>query len=437
MNASQGNFKHFVVRLRSPLSVSYEKEVMAEVEVEVDPTEVGIDPERIERLGAHLAKYVDDGRLPGVNVLVSRAGKVAYRYMHGYRDLERGLPVESDTIYRFYSMTKPITSIAAMQLYEKGLLQLKDPISNWIPGFSDSKVFVGGDAVSPETRDASREITVHDLLTHTSGLTYHFHMANAVDEMYRSSGFDWTSSPGDLENQCNVLASLPLLFDPGTEWNYSYSTDVLGRVVEVVSGLALDSYMEENIFRPLGMSDTGFFVREGRESRFASCYYPEGKNKQATLLDDWQRSQYLKKPVGLSGGGGLVSTLADYHRFTQALRSNGVLNEQRIIGRKTLQFMTRNHLPGGVDLTEYGRPLFSETTYDGVGFGLGFSVVLDPTKARVLSQEGEYGWGGAASTAFWVDPVEDLTVIFLTQLLPSSTHPIRPEMKALIYQSLL
>ena len=170
-------------------------------------------------------------------------------------------------------MTKPITSIAAMQLYEKGLLQLKDPISNWIPGFSDSKVFVGGDAVNPETRDATREITVHDLLTHTSGLTYHFHMANAVDEMYRRAGCDWTRSPGDLENQCNVLASLPLLFDPGTEWNYSYSTDVLGRVVEVVSGLTLDAYMEENIFQPLGMADTGFSVPEGQESRFASCYF--------------------------------------------------------------------------------------------------------------------------------------------------------------------
>ena len=410
---------------------------MADVEVEVDPYEVGIDPVRIESLGMHLAKYVDDGRLPGVNVLLSRAGKVAYRYMYGSRDLERGLPVESDTIYRFYSMTKPITSIAAMQLYEKGLLQLKDPISNWIPGFSDSKVFAGGDAINPETRGATREITVHDLLTHTSGLTYHFHMANAVDEMYRRAGFDWTSSPGDLENQCNVLASLPLLFDPGTEWNYSYSTDVLGRVVEVVSGLTLDTYMEENIFQPLGMVDTGFSVPDGQESRFASCYFPQGENKQAALLDDALRSPYLREPIGLSGGGGLVSTLVDYHRFTQALRNNGVLDEQRIIGRKTLQFMTRNHLPGGVDLTQYGRPLFSETTYDGVGFGLGFSVVVDPTKAKVLSQEGEYGWGGAASTAFWVDPVEDLTVIFLTQLLPSSTHPIRPEMKALIYQSLL
>ncbi|MBM37036.1 MAG: serine hydrolase [Acidimicrobiaceae bacterium] len=410
---------------------------MAELEVEVSAAEFGIDHERIGRLGTHLRKYVDDGRLPGVNVLVSRGGKIVYRYMHGFRDMERNLPVESDTIYRFYSMTKPITSIAAMQLYEKGLLQLKDPISRWLPAFSDSQVFIGGDALHPETRDAAREITVHDLLTHTSGLTYHFHMANAVDEMYRRAGFDWTTTPGDLEKQCDVLASLPLLFDPGTEWNYSYSTDVLGRVVEVISGLNLDTYLEENIFRPLGMVDTGFLVPEGQESRFASCYYPKGKDKRAALLDDAQRSRYLRQPVGLSGGGGLVSTLADYHRFTQALINSGVLDGRRIIGRKTLEFMTRNHLPGGVDLTEYGRPLFSETTYDGVGFGLGFSVVIDASKAKVLSQEGEFGWGGAASTAFWVDPVEDLTVIFLTQLLPSSTHPIRPEMKALVYQSLL
>ncbi|MDP7067423.1 MAG: serine hydrolase domain-containing protein [Acidimicrobiales bacterium] len=410
---------------------------MAELEVEVSAAEVGVDQERIERLGAHLRKYVDDGRLPGVNVLVSRGGKIVYRYMHGFRDLERKLPVESDTIYRFYSMTKPITSIAAMQLYEKGLLQLKDPISRWLPAFSDSQVFIGGDALRPETKDAAREITVHDLLTHTSGLTYHFHMANAVDEMYRRAGFDWTTTPGDLENQCDVLASLPLLFDPGTEWNYSYSTDVLGRVVEVVSGVDLDTYMQENVLRPLGMVDTGFRVPEGQESRFASCYYPQGKDKRAALLDDAQRSRYLRQPVGLSGGGGLVSTLADYHRFTQSLSNGGALDGRRIIGRKTLEFMTRNHLPGGVDLTEYGRPLFSETTYDGVGFGLGFSVVIDASKAKVLSQEGEFGWGGAASTAFWVDPVEDLTVIFLTQLLPSSTHPLRPEMKALVYQSLL
>jgi len=410
---------------------------MTDVEVEIEPEEAGIDSVRIQRLGKHLSSYVDDGRLPGVNLLVSRGGKIAYRHMYGSRDLERDLPVESDTIYRFYSMTKPITSIAAMQLYERGLLQLKDPISNWIPAFANSRVFVGGDASNPETREAEREITVHDLLTHTSGLTYHFHMAHAVDEMYRNAGFNWTTSPGDLEAQCQVLGSLPLLFDPGTEWNYSYSTDVLGRIVEVVSGLTLDSYMEQNIFEPLGMVDTAFSVPSGSEQRFASCYFPKGADKSAALLDDAQKSPFLSEPEALSGGGGLVSTMADYHKFTQTLRSGGALNGQRIVGRKTLEFMTANHLPGGVDLTEYGRPLFSETAYDGVGFGLGFSVVIDSYKAKVLSQEGEYGWGGAASTAFWVDPIEDITLIFLTQLLPSSTHPIRPEIKALVYQALL
>ena len=410
---------------------------MEPIDVELDPSEGGFDPERLERLGTHLRRYVDDGRLPGTNVLVSRGGKVVYHDVYGYRDVERSLPVEGDTIYRFYSMTKPITSIALMQLYENGLLQLKDPISKWIPAFADTRVFVGGDAVKPETREPAREISIHDLLTHTSGLTYHFHMANAVDEMYRRAGFEWTKSPGDLEYQCDLVASLPLLFDPGTEWNYSYSTDVVGRIIELVSGVNLDEYFQRHIFEPLGMVDSGFSVPESESSRFASCYYPAAKTLKATLLDDAQRSRYLREPPALSGGGGLVSTLRDYHRFTQALRNGGELDGCRIIGRKTLEFMTTNHLPGGVDLTECGRPLFSETAYDGVGFGLGFSVVIDPAKAKVLSQKGEYAWGGAASTAFWVDPVEDLTVIFLTQLLPSSTHPIRPEMKSLVYQALV
>jgi len=410
---------------------------METIEVEVDPSEGGFDPERLDQLGAHLHRYVDDGRLPGTNVLVSRGGKVVYHDVYGYRDIERSLPVESDTIYRFYSMTKPVTSVALMQLYERGLLQLKDPISKWIPAFADTRVFVGGDATKPETREPLRQISVHDLLTHTSGLTYHFHMANTVDEMYRRAGFEWTKSPGDLENQCNVVASLPLLFDPGTEWNYSCSTDVVGRIVELVAGVTLDQYFQDHIFEPLGMTDSGFSVSESERERFASCYYPDAQSLKATLLDDAQRSRYLREPTALSGGGGLVSCLGDYHRFTQALRNGGEFDGHRIIGRKTLEFMTTNHLPGGVDLTEYGRPLFSETAYDGVGFGLGFSVVIDPAKAQVLSQKGEYAWGGAASTAFWVDPVEDVTVIFLTQLLPSSTHPIRSEMKALVYQALV
>lgn len=403
--------------------------------VEVDPAEVGFDAQRLTRIGEHLHRYVDDGRLPGTNVLVTRGGKIAYTDTYGMRDMERGLPVVDDTVYRIYSMTKPITSIAAMQLYEQGHFQLKDPISKWLPAFAEARVFASGNADSFETREPAREISVHDLLTHMSGLTYDFHMANFVDEIYRRNGFNW-GAPGNLEDTCDALASLPLLFDPGTAWNYSYSTDVLGRLVEVMSGQSLDDYFAEHVLGPLGMSETSFQVTAEQAERFAANYRPSS-DLTATLLDDPENSAYLSEPKILSGGGGLVSTMHDYHRFTQALRRGGELDGQRVIGRKTLEFMASNHLPGGADLTRFGRALFSEAAFDGVGFGLGFSVVVDPAKAQVLSQVGEFAWGGAASTAFWVDPVEDITVVFLTQLLPSSTHPIRPELKALVYQALV
>ena len=405
-------------------------------EVEVDPSEVGLSAERLDLLGQHLHKYVDDERLPGTNVLVSRAGKVAYVDRYGMRDCEQNLPVTADTLYRIYSMTKPITSIAAMQLYEQGLFSLTDPISRWLPDFANPRVFAGGNALAYETREPKREISVHDLLTHMSGLTYDFHMAHFVDEIYRKNGFNW-GMPGDLSESCEVLARLPLLFDPGTEWNYSYSTDVLGRLVEVISGQSLDDYFDEHILAPLKMNDTGFSVSAIDAQRFSSNYLPDPKTMKRKLLDPADKSPYLNTPKVLSGGGGLVSSMGDYHRFTQMLLAGGTLDNKRIIGRSTLQFMTTNHLPGGGDLTTVGRPLFSEAAFDGVGFGLGFSVVLNPAKTKMLSSAGEFAWGGAASTAFWVDPAEEITVVFLTQLLPSSTHPIRQELKALVYQAIL
>jgi len=410
---------------------------MGIVEVEVAPGEVGFDATRLERIGNHLHRYVDNGLLPGTYVLVSRGGKIAYLDMYGDRDVERGLPVTNDTIYRLYSMTKPIASIAAMQLYEQGCFQLKEPVSKWIPSFAKTRVFDGGNADKFETREPAREMSLHDLFTHMSGLTYDFHMADFVDEIYRRSGFNWGACPGNLEEVCETLASMPLLFEPGTEWNYSHSTDVLGRVIEVISGQSLDDYFQEHILGPLGMEDTAFQVDADSTERFAACYLPTPGTLERRLLEDPQDSSYSKPPAMLSGGGGLVSTMHDYHRFTQALRNGGELDGHRIIGRKTLEFMTSNHLPGGGDLSDCGRALFSETANDGIGFGLGFSVVVDPTKAQVMSQKGEFAWGGAASTAFWVDPVEDITMIFLTQLLPSSTHPIRPELKTLIYQALV
>jgi CubicO group peptidase (beta-lactamase class C family) len=429
----------------------------SDIEPAVEPAEVGFDASRLGRIATHLDRYVDDGRLPGVSVLLTRGGQIAYTHRYGQRDCERSLPVAADTIYRIYSMTKPIVSIAAMQLYEQGLFQLKDPVSRWIPAFGNARVFAGGNVMQYQTREPASEVTVHSLLTHTSGLTYDFHFANEVDALYRANGFNW-GAPGNLEETCEALASLPLLFDPGTEWNYSYSTDVLGRVVEVVAGQSLDEYLIEHVTGPLGMTDTGFAVPPADVERFAANYTtatlasraaagntgpamppyrPDNPGLQRTLMDDPRASAYLGPPKILSGGGGLVSTMGDYHRFTQMLRNGGELDGARVIGRRTLEYMASNHLPGGTDLTECGRALFSEAAFDGVGFGLGFSVVLDPAKAKVVSSKGEFAWGGAASTAFWVDPVEDITLVFLTQLLPSSVHPIRPELKALVYQALV
>lgn len=427
------------------------------IEPTVEPAEVGFDAGRLDRIAAHLDRYVDDGRLPGVSVLLTRGGQIAYTHRYGQRDCERSLPVTSDTIYRIYSMTKPIVSIAAMQLYEQGFFQLKDPVSRWIPEFASARVFAGGNVMQYQTREPASAVTVHSLLTHTSGLTYDFHFANEVDALYRANGFNW-GAPGNLEETCEALAALPLLFDPGTEWNYSYSTDVLGRVVELVSGQSLDDYLVEHVTGPLGMVDTGFEVPAADVERFAANYTtatlaareaagntgstvppyrPDDPGLHRSLMDDPRTSAYLGPPKILSGGGGLVSTMGDYHRFTQMLRNGGELDGARVIGRRTLEFMASNHLPGGTDLTECGRALFSEAAFDGVGFGLGFSVVLDPAKAKVVSSKGEFAWGGAASTAFWVDPVEDITLVFLTQLLPSSVHPIRPELKALVYQALV
>ncbi|WP_420609071.1 serine hydrolase domain-containing protein [Candidatus Poriferisodalis sp.] len=431
--------------------------ITSDIEPTVGPAEVGFDAGRLERIAAHLDRYVDDGRLPGVSVLLTRGGQIAYTHRYGQRDCERSLPVTADTIYRIYSMTKPIVSVAAMQLYEQGCFQLKDPVSRWIPEFANARVFAGGNVMQYQTREPASEVTVHSLLTHTSGLTYDFHFANEVDALYRANGFNW-GAPGNLEETCEALASLPLLFDPGTEWNYSYSTDVLGRVVEVVSGQSLDEYLVDHVIGPLGMTDTGFQVPPADVERFAAnyttatlaareaagntgptppAYRPDDAGLTRTLMDDPRTSAYLGPPKILSGGGGLVSTMGDYHRFTQMLRNGGELDGARVIGRRTLEFMASNHLPGGTDLTECGRALFSEAAFDGVGFGLGFSVVLDPAKAKVVSSKGEFAWGGAASTAFWVDPVEDITLVFLTQLLPSSVHPIRPELKALVYQALV
>ena len=410
---------------------------MTELKVEVEADEVGFDAKRLGRIDTHFARYVDDGRLPGWLILISRAGKIVHLSLYGQRDTEAGTPVERDTLFRIYSMTKPITAVAAMMLYEEGAFELKDPVSRFIPAFADVRVYRSGSALKPVTEPLREPVRIWHLLTHTAGLTYGFHHAHPVDALYRASGFEWGPPEGmDLATCCDAWAGLPLLFQPGSEWNYSVATDVLGRVIEIASGLSLDRFFAERIFEPLGMHDTRFWVSADNVERLAAFYSPQPGTLRAVRNDAMDRVG-RQRPAACLGGDGLVSTAADYHRFTQMLRQGGELNGVRLLGNRTLRYMTQNHLPGGTDLESFGRPLFAETTFDGIGFGLGFSVVVNPVANKVLSSPGEFSWGGAASTAFWVDPVEDITALLFTQLFPSSTHPLRPQLRQLVYQALI
>ena len=398
------------------------------------PEDVGLSTSRLARVTGWMRRWVDSGRLPGLLVAVVRNDGLAYFETCGCRDVEAKLPVEPDTIYRIYSMTKPITTVAALMLYEEGCFQLDDPVANFIPAFAETRVFAGGDAESFTTIPLARPITVHDLMIHTSGLTYGFQHEHAVDALYRRRRIEFNANVGPLADLAEAAAAQPLVFQPGTRWNYSVSTDVLGRLVEVWSGVPLDTFFAERIFGPLGMRDTGFQVREGQDDRFASNYV-QADDGGLALADPAGESRFLAPAVTLSGGGGLVSTATDYLRFLRMLRCRGSLEGARLLGRKSVELMTTNHLPG--DLADMGRPRFAEMPFAGIGFGLGVSVMLDPARARILGSPGEYAWGGMASTTFWVDPAEDLIVLLLTQLMPSSAYPIRRELRALTYQALL
>jgi CubicO group peptidase (beta-lactamase class C family) len=414
---------------------------MGGLQVEVDPAEAGFDQARLERIDRHFASYVDSGRLPGWLITVSRHGKLAHVATCGHRDVDAGLPVEPDTLWRIYSMTKPVTSVAAMMLYEEGGFQLTDPVSRFIPSFGGARVFTGGSDVRYLTEPVTEPIRIWHLLTHTSGLTYGFHRAHPVDALYRASGFEWGSPPGvDLAGACDRYAGMPLLFQPGAEWNYSVATDVLGRVVEVVSGQRLDEFFRQRVFGPLGMAETAFWAGP-QQARRLGPLYTRGADGKATRLDTLGDAAY-REPVLLSGGSGLVSSAADYHRFTQMLLHRpdspaGELDGTRLLSPRTVRYMTVNQLPGRADLETFGRPLYAESVFAGVGFGLGFAVQLDPVASRTLCSAGEFSWGGAASTTFWVDPAEQLTASFFTQLLPSSIYPIRPQLRQLVYQALV
>ncbi|SCF41104.1 CubicO group peptidase, beta-lactamase class C family [Micromonospora purpureochromogenes] len=402
-----------------------------------DPDLIGFDPARLARIDQHFGRYVDDGRLAGWQIVVTRRGEIAHSSTYGMRDVEAGAPVERDTLWRIYSMTKPITSVAAMMLWEEGHFELNDPISRWLPEFADVRVFDKGSALKPYTVPAIEPIRVWHLLTHTSGLTYGFAQSSVVDALYRAAGYDLGVPAGlDLAGASAGMARLPLMFQPGTGWNYGVSTDVLGRLVEVVSGQSLDAFFTERILTPLGMTDTRWWVDEPDAKRLAALYTPHPGTGQAVRVDRIGAAA-LNRPDCLSGGGGLVSTAADYHRFTQLLLRGGELDGVRLLAPRTVRYMTRNHLPGGGDLASFEPEGFAETVLDGIGFGLGFAVVQDPVPARVPSSVGEYYWGGLASTAFWVDPVEEVTALLFTQLMPSSTYPLRSQLRQLVYSALV
>ena len=394
----------------------------------VKPETVGLDSNILKNIGTYLDEtYVKDGRYVGTLTLVARKGEIAYLDSLGYMDREKERPMQEDAIFRIYSMTKSVTSIAIMQLLEKSKFRLDDPVHWYIPQFKNMGVFQAGVFPNFVTSKPKRPMTIKDLLTHMSGLTYNFMYRTNVDAAHRSSDL---MRAENLEDFVDTHSKIPLEFSPGDKWNYSVSTDVLGYLVEKLSGQKLDEYFQEHIFEPLGMIDTGFSCPEEKKSRLASLYEhnPSGKPNlmEVPSLD-------VKM---LSGGGGLFSTLSDYYNFTSMLLNKGELNGTRVIGRKTLEYMTMNHLPDGKDLTEMSESAFSETPYAGVGFGLGFSVMTDPAKSQTLSDVGEFGWGGMASTVFFINPKEDMLVIFLTQLVPSSTYQVRRELRSLVYSAL-
>jgi CubicO group peptidase (beta-lactamase class C family) len=395
-----------------------------------DPDMVGLDPAGLKRADAHIGGYIERGLLPGGLLLVARDGAIAHLAVQGLADRERGRALAEDTIFRIYSMTKPVTSVALLMLMEEGRVQLDDPVAKYIPAFAQIGVFKAGVPGAFATKPPERAMTIRDLLSHQSGLTYEFQWRTNLDAAYRTLKLD-QKFPGTLEQFVALLATLPLEFSPGTAWNYSVSTDVAGRIVEIISGQSLEDFFRLRIFEPLGMEDTGFFVPPEAQERFAACYQ-RGLDGALKLADDPTNSVFLKRPAFLSGGGGLVSTASDYLRFAEMLRNGGTFEGQRLLGRKTVALMTANHLTGGADLAARSVGVFSETSMAGFGFGLGVSVLLDPATAQIPGSPGDFAWGGAASTYFWVDPTEQLTAIFMTQFVPSSAYNIRRELRSII-----
>lgn len=403
------------------------------------PAQLGFDDARLARIAPWMDSYVTQRKFAGCSLLIARHGQEVFHHATGLRDLASGAPFSRDTVARIYSMTKPVTTVALMMLVEKGLFHLDTPVSEFIPAFAKCRALVPGASKISQTEPCAVP-TLHQLLTHTSGLSYDFNPGLLGEEML-AKNIEFRPNFGPLQGLVDTLATLPLAFQPGSRWEYSVGIDVIGRVIEVVSGKSLSEYFRAEILQPLGMTETGFSVPKGTEHRFAALYTPQGDGPiQLTaapktgetlhLVEPPEGSAYLAADT-FAGGGGLVSTLDDYMRFAEMIRLGGALDGTRLLAPGTVDFMRRNHLPG--DIASMGPSSFSEQPMTGMGFGLGGSVVLDPARTRVPASVGDFSWGGLASTFFWVDRLRDLSVVLFTQLMPSSSYPARAQLKALVH----
>ena len=400
--------------------------------MEVDVGAAGLDERRLGSIGEHLrSRYLDPGKIAGAQVAVVRSGAIGYFESFGQRDRERDLPVSDDTIWRLYSMTKPVTGVAMMTLYERGHFQLDDAVDRWIPEWKNMTVAEPDPNGGTRIAHAHRPPTIRDILTHTSGIGY-----GPENRDLDLDARGWLADQ-DLASLAAAFGEWPLRFQPGTRWLYSHGMDVAARLVEIMSGLRYDEYLRREIFDPLQMVDTDFWVPADKVGRFAACY---GRNsrKELVLVDDPTTSTYLRMPKLFNGGGGLVGTTSDYVRFCAMLANGGELDGQRILGRKTLELMTSNHLPGDGEMSDFALPSgYGEVGFTGTGFGLTVAVEKEPRATGVVGSPGSFSWGGAASTTFWVDPAEQLAVVFMTQLLPSGTFNFPGQLKALVYGAVL
>ena len=392
---------------------------------------LGLDPQRLRRISQWMEAHVREGRLSGLAVQIARRGEIAFSERAGHADAATRQPVAPDTIWRIYSMTKPVTSLALMMLYEEGAFQLDQPVADFLPAFGNPSVWKGPGHALDATEPARRPVTIHDLLTHQAGIVYGDPRGNALEQALSAGGLDLNRSFVTMAEAVDALARFPLAFQPGDRWFYGLSTDVLGHLIEVISGQTLGAFLKARIFDPLGMEDTGFSVPDHKASRLATLY----DHRAGGFIPSANQDRCIAPVTLESGGGGLVSTMADYQRFATMLLRRGAFEGGALLGRKTFDLMVSNHMGG--DLASRGQAHFSETTFEGIGFGLGFSVMLDPSRAKIVGSPGEFAWGGMASTAFWVDPVEDMTVILMTQLIPSSAHTLRRQLRVLSYQALV